>query len=210
MSHPRISAAGMRILRLLIGHPPRTMNELIEATGVTRTAITEQINDLLNQGFIRQTLERLPGRGRPRFLYTATELAQKRLFEGNQNVVFQAVWESLKKHCSPEVTKSVYNDIAQKIADQFNAKIRSQEPAERLREFYELASGKPRLLKIVEKDDFIAVSKLSCPFITMYEETGAICAIDALAMEKIVQGDVQRTAYRYNDASCCSFCVKKN
>ena len=38
-----ITVAGMRIVRLLVGKPPQTVDELIEATGVTRTAVAQQL-----------------------------------------------------------------------------------------------------------------------------------------------------------------------
>ena len=51
-----ISAAGMRLIKLLVGHTPRTTAELIDEIGVTRTAITEQLNELLHAGFVTRTI----------------------------------------------------------------------------------------------------------------------------------------------------------
>ena len=39
-SEAAVSEAGMRIVRLLVGNRPRSVADLIEATGVTRTAVT--------------------------------------------------------------------------------------------------------------------------------------------------------------------------
>ncbi|MFZ5831917.1 MAG: MarR family transcriptional regulator, partial [Planctomycetota bacterium] len=71
-----ISASGMRLIKLLVGSRPQTVAELIEATGVTRTAVTEQLNELVAAGFVDRGTERLPGRGRPRYLYSATQSAR--------------------------------------------------------------------------------------------------------------------------------------
>ena len=102
-----ISAVGTRIMRLLIGQSPKTMTELIEATGVTRTAISEQLSELISSGYIQQKLERLPGRGRPRYLYSATEYALKKLFEGYQSILVPAAWRAIKKHCGADVVDTV-------------------------------------------------------------------------------------------------------
>ena len=40
MLNATISPAGLRIVKLLVGHPPKTVASLIRATGVTRTAVT--------------------------------------------------------------------------------------------------------------------------------------------------------------------------
>ena len=45
MADATISAAGLRIAKLLVGHPPQTVSDLLDAAGVTRTAVTEQLNE---------------------------------------------------------------------------------------------------------------------------------------------------------------------
>ena len=53
-----VSAAGMRIIRLLVGCPPKSIAELIDATEVTRTAVTEQLSELVAAGFVERTIQR--------------------------------------------------------------------------------------------------------------------------------------------------------
>lgn len=52
-------------MKLLVGNPPQTITDLIRAAGVTRTAVTEQLNELVAAGFVERSMERLSGRGRP-------------------------------------------------------------------------------------------------------------------------------------------------
>jgi predicted transcriptional regulator len=80
MSDAIITAAGLRIVKLLVGRPPQSITGLLTDVGVTRTAITEQLNDLAAAGFVERQAQRLPGRGRPRFLYRATDAALVLLF----------------------------------------------------------------------------------------------------------------------------------
>ena len=49
-----ISAAGLRIVKLLVGNPPQTVSDLIGATRVTRTAVTEQLNELVAAGYVER------------------------------------------------------------------------------------------------------------------------------------------------------------
>lgn len=210
MPHLRVSAAGMRIMRLLIGHPPRSMNDLIEATGVTRTAICGQISELIEKGLVQQTQERLSTRGRPRYVYTATDFAQKRLFEGNQNEVFLGIWRGLSQFCSPQIREKILLEAAQTVAAPFNKQILAEDPLDRMREFFKIINATGRLAKIVDKGDSVSVSKLSCPFISMYEENATICAVDCLTMTEIIKCPVERTAYRHDkDSSCCTFHVAR-
>src|SRR3972149_778842 len=95
MADAIVSAAGMRVIRLLVGAAPPTVFDLMDATGVTRTAITEQLNELVAGGFVERTVERLPGRGRPRHLYRATSAALLLLFASNQRLVVPAIWRAI-------------------------------------------------------------------------------------------------------------------
>ena len=61
-----ISSTAMRIVKLLVGNEPRTIADLVDETGVTRTAVTEQLNELVAGGFVEKTTERVIGRGRRR------------------------------------------------------------------------------------------------------------------------------------------------
>ncbi|MCL2347518.1 MAG: ArsR family transcriptional regulator [Planctomycetaceae bacterium] len=205
MSRYPVSVVGANIMRLLIGHPPRRISELIEATGVTRTAISEQLNELITSGYVDQQIERLSGRGRPRYLYSATEFAMKQLFEGNQNLVVPAIWRAIKKHVDLEIMQQVCEEVASELAEHFNKQITSEKPAERLREFTEIICKNGRLGIVRDESGGPELDKLNCPFITMYDSSGLVCEIDKTAMRKIVGADVERVRCRAEGAPCCTF-----
>ncbi len=205
MPRASISAAGMRIMRLLIGHPPRRMSELIEATGVTRTAITEQLNELIAAGYVEQSIERLPGRGRPRYLYTAMDKALTHLFEGNQNLVVPAMWRAISICYGEEATKRVADLVSEEVANHFRKQMISDSPQERIREFVQLVSKDGRLVEFYHEDDEVMVHKLSCPFISMYDDAGMVCKIHQMAMCKLCEAKMVQVACRHEGAPCCIF-----
>ncbi|MCL2118272.1 MAG: winged helix-turn-helix transcriptional regulator [Planctomycetaceae bacterium] len=200
-----ISAVGSRIMRLLIGQCPKTMSELIEATGVTRTAVSEQLNELISAGYIQQKLERLPGRGRPRYLYSATDFALKKLFEGYQSVLVPAAWRAIKKHCGEEVMTKVVDEISSELAEHFNRQIESNIPEERLQEYTDIICRSGRLGACRVEGEHSEFDKLSCPFVSMYDGSGIVCDIDELAMSKIVKAPVARIRCRLEGDPCCTF-----
>ena len=197
-------------MRLLIGQPPKTMTELIEATGVTRTAISEQLNELIASGYIQQKLERLPGRGRPRYLYSATEYALKKLFDGYQNVVVPAAWRAIRKHCGDDAVAKVCDEISNEMAEHFNKQIESTTPEKRLQEFADIVCRSGRLGACRVDGDNAEYDKLSCPFVSMYDGSGIVCEIDKLSMSKIVQAPVERVNCRLEGSPCCTFRIMKN
>ena len=200
-----IGAVGTRIMRLLIGQTPKKMSDLIEATGVTRTAVSEQLNELIAAGFVQQKLERLSGRGRPRYLYSATEYALKKLFEGYQSVLVPAAWRSIKKNCGHDMIAKVCDDVSTELADHYNRQINSSVPEERLREFTEIVCQSGRLGACRIENNYAEYDKLSCPFVSMYDGSGIVCEIDKLAMSKILKSPVERVRCRLEGDPCCTF-----
>ena len=107
------------MIKLLVGHPPRTVAELIDATGVTRTAVTEQLNEMVAAGFVEQTTEKLPGRGRPRHLFSATKAALVLLFANNQQLVVPAIWKAINTIGGEKLTKQVLRSVGRSLAQHY-------------------------------------------------------------------------------------------
>jgi predicted ArsR family transcriptional regulator len=194
-------------MRLLIGRPPQTMIDLIDALNVTRTAVTEQLNELLAIGFIEQKQEHYGGRGRPKYYFSATDAAMQHLFEGLQGIVVPSTWRSIRKRFGDETLDSICQDIAADIADIYDRRIISKIPRERLKEFVTIQTNNGRLIEYRENADNIEVLKFNCPFFSMVDEAKTLCHVDRLTMQMIAGGDVQveHTESRLEGHPCCTF-----
>ena len=209
MPEVTVSAAAMRIIKLLVGNPPQTVGDLIRATGVTRTAVTEQLNDLVAAGFVQRTTERLPGRGRPRNLYAATDAALVLLFAGNQRLVVPAMWRAIQSLGGKRLVDQVLERVSQELADHYRRQITATDPHERLREFMQLLEGEGVLVEMVE-DEGVTLRKRSCPFISMFDRSRFICTVDREMMGAIVGAPVRHVQCRHDGDPCCSFEIATN
>ncbi len=207
MVEPTVSAAGMRVVKLLVGRPPQTVADLIDATGVTRTAVTEQLNELVAAGFVERDTERLPGRGRPRHLYTATNAALLLLFTNLQRLVVPAIWRALDEIGGEGLTHDVLHRVAMTLADHYRARITATEPAVRLKELTDLLEQEGGLVEVVEENGELTLRKRSCPFISMYEGSESVCSVDVEMLSAVVGCRVVRTACRHHGDPCCSFAL---
>lgn len=205
MAHPTVSVAAMRIVKLLVGAPPQTVADLIEVTGVTRTAVTEQLNELVAAGFVERTTERLVGRGRPRHLYAATDAALLLLFANNQRLVVPAIWEAISELGGTEMIKEVLHHVSRRLADHYNRKLEAKDPEGRLCEMMKLLQEEGGLVDVAEEDGQLVMYKRTCPFISMADEDGSICCVDQEMMTEVVGQPVRRTACRHNGDPCCAF-----
>ena len=206
MPDPTVSAAGMRVVKLLVGNPPQTVADLIKVTGVTRTAVTEQLNELVASGFVERGTERLSGRGRPRHLYSATDASLLLLFANNQRLVVPAIWQAIEELGGPKLTKKVLHHVSRTMAEHYKRKIRAKNPQERLRKFSELLREEGGLVEAVaEESGQFTLRKRSCPFFSMLDENRSVCSVDQEMMSEVVGCPVRRTACRYEGDPCCTF-----
>jgi len=200
-----VTAAAMRIVKLLVGNPPQTVSELIETTNVTRTAVTEQLNELTAAGFVERTVERLPGRGRPRHLYQATPAALLLLFASNQRLVVPAIWQAIDEFGGEKLTQAILSRVSARIADYYREKIKSRSPAERLRELAEVLRDEGGLVEVSGTPEQLVLHKRSCAFISMLDDKHSVCEVDQQLLSAVIGCPIRRIACRHSGDPCCSF-----
>jgi predicted ArsR family transcriptional regulator len=206
MPDATISAAGMRIIKLLVGNPPQTVVDLIRTTGVTRTAVTEQLNELVALGFIERSTDRLAGRGRPRHLYKATQAALSLLFTNNQRLLIPAIWKALYELGGEQLTQKILKHVSRQLADYYSSKITAKKPKERLRQFVDILVAEGGLLDVIEDEDGqMLLYRRSCPFISMLDANRSVCRIDQELLNAVVGRPVRRVSCRHDGAPCCRF-----
>lgn len=201
-----VSAAGMRIIRLLVGRAPQTIAQLIRETGVTRTAVTEQLNELVSSGFAERTYERLPGRGRPRHLYSATNAALLLLFASNQHLLVPAMMRAIAEVGGESLKRRVLKRVGREMAEHYRERIDGKTPAERLRQMTQLLCDEGDLVDVSEDSEGrVLINRRSCGFFSMYEESRSVCTVDEEMISRVVGEPVRRTACRHDGDPCCQF-----
>lgn len=206
-----VSAAGMRIIKLLVGKPPQTVADLIKAVGVTRTAVTEQLGELVAGGFAVRTSQRLPGRGRPRHLYSATDAALLLLFASNQRLLVPAMWRAIRQLGGEALRRQVLSRVSREMAEYYRQRIHGKSPVERLRQMSQLLAEEGDLVDInKDSDGRLVINKRSCGFFSMFEESRSVCSVDEEMISRVVGAPVRRTACRHDGDPCCQFALVSN
>ncbi len=206
MPEVTLSPAAVRIVKLLVGSPPQTISDLAGAAGVTRTAVVEQLDELLAAGFVARDTQRLLGRGRPRHLYRATDAALKLLFPGNQQLVVPAIWRAIREVGGDDVLKKVIKQVGRALAEHYSAKITAKRPQERLRQLIALFAAEGGLTDAVKNSQGRwVIRKRSCPFISMFDQHRGVCQVDQEMLSVVVGRPVRQTACRHAGDPCCEF-----
>ncbi|MCC6123717.1 MAG: MarR family transcriptional regulator [Pirellulales bacterium] len=205
MADAIISASGMRLIRLLVGNPPQSIADLMESMGVTRTAVTEQLNELVRSGFAEREIHHLAGRGRPEYLYKTTDAASLILYAQNQCMVVPAIWMAVEELGGDELMRKVLKMVGKTLAENYLPRITAKKPDERLRQMMKLLNAEGGLTEASMVNGHMVLQKRSCPFLRMIDEKRSICCVDQEMMTHVVGKPVRRTTCRHDGAPCCSF-----
>jgi DeoR family transcriptional regulator, suf operon transcriptional repressor len=205
MAEAIVTAAGMRIVRLLVGHPPQSITELTDSLGVTRTAVTEVLSDLEVSGFVEKTMERLPGRGRPRHVYRATDAALLLLFANNQRLIMPAIWKAIEDIGGEELTQEITRRASSSLAAYYRKRITATAPAQRLRQLVDVMAEEGALVEVGMENGHVVMRRRSCSFASLYDPKGTVCSIDETLLSETIGCPVRRTECRHEGNPCCAF-----
>jgi predicted ArsR family transcriptional regulator len=193
---PATASAGIRVLRSLIGQPPKTVCELMSELAVTRTAVSTQLELLLRLGMVEQKMEYLNTPGRPKHRYTATEKAVLLIHGGLQSRLLPAVMRTLEKYVDEETYEKIAVDVTKQVVAPWLEGINATDPKERLNEFVKLQTQSGvRLIELVEHSDgSVDIVRYNCPFGSMMNDKRMLCRMDLLGLKMVICG---------NNGRCC-------
>jgi predicted ArsR family transcriptional regulator len=199
----------MGLVRVLVGRPPQSVEDLIDALGVTRTAVTLQLDGLIAAGYVEFSQEAAPGRGRPRNLYSATPPALTELFRGNHWLVVPALWRAIEAVGGNELKQQVIERVSLALAEHYKGLIKGKTPEERLRELARvLRKTEGNVVQIERgKEGLLAIHRRTCSFYSMFEQSRAVCRVDEKLLSLVLGARVRQTACRHDGDHCCVFTI---
>ncbi len=180
------------------------MVELIEATGVTRTAVTEQLNELVASGFVKRTIERT-GRGRPRHLYSATDSALRTLFTNNQRLIAPALLEAVAELGGEDLKRRVLQRASEHLAEHYRRYIDAQEPGERFQQLAAQLGREGVLVEVDEREGRWTLLERTCPYVDMVDDSRSVCSVEQAMMSTVVGAEVKLLGCRLDGCSGCTF-----
>jgi predicted ArsR family transcriptional regulator len=207
MTDATVTPAGLRLIKLLVGREPVPVLQLMRKLRVTRTAVTEQLHELLEAGFVERKIEHLPGRGRPRHLYSATSAALVLLFAGNQQIVVPAMWKAVHAAGGKDLTEKVRHAVTAALLEHYRKRITAGDPKRRLAQYRRVLEEEGGLVELRCTDGQITINKRTCPFISMFEDERHVCAVDLELMAAIAGCPVRQIECRHDGAPCCRFTI---
>jgi predicted ArsR family transcriptional regulator len=170
------------ILRLIQQRGPQSIKSLEVELHVTTNAVREQIQSLLAAGLLVAEKERR-GAGRPAYLYSLTEKAQ-RLFPQPYDVLLKLLIEEIVRREGADTTQQLLNAVGERMADGFSASEKAADLREQLEAITTDLARQGMPITILEQDEAVALQSWSCPYISLARETDGVCQMAQHMLER--------------------------
>ncbi len=172
----------VEILRLIQQRGPQSIKMLEAELGVTTNAVREQIQNLLAAGLILAEKERR-GAGRPAYVYSLTEKAQ-RLFPQAYDVLLKLLIEEIVKREGAGNAQLLLNAVGERMAEDLTGSGESANLREQLESITASLAQHGMPITILEQDDAVALDSWSCPYISLARDTEGVCQMEQHMFER--------------------------
>jgi len=199
------SPAG-EVLTLLQRKGAATVKELEDAMAVTATAVRQQLNVLLAEGFIEQRTENI-GRGRPKHVYSLTAKGRS-LFPHHYDEFTNSLLREILLVEGPGKVEELLSRMSKRMAEQYSKQIASRLPYERAQALTELLNAKGIMAEVHFEADGIVFREYTCPYYELAREHRAICDMEQDMIEHVINQRVELVSCTLDGHHGCQFKIE--
>jgi predicted ArsR family transcriptional regulator len=197
------------LLDLIRRQGPLTVAEMVEALGVTPTAIRNRLSRLVGSGMVERRSES-GSRGRPRHTYRASAEAQKQLGQNYADLAL-ALWGELMHAVEDrKLRRLLFGRVTERLAEQYRGQVHGDGWEGRMVELgsilhdrgieAEVTLGEGEILPILRQH--------SCPYHALAEVDRAVCAMERKMFEKVLGRGLRLSHCRLDGHRSCDFEAK--
>lgn len=186
------------------------IEELVEALGVTATAVRQRIDRLLEGGLIDRE-KQVHGRGRPTYRYRLT-VAGYRHCGADSTDIAEAMWREILAVPDQQVRSSLLSGIAARLGREFAAVLSERDDGkqslnERLRHLSQLLADRHISAEVSDCDELPVLDICSCPYPSLTDTSAdrAMCHLEEQMISTALGRKVQLSSCCLDGADRCQF-----
>ncbi len=195
-----------QILEFLLRNGPANIKELEEASGVTATAVRQQLASLTTEGLVTMSKER-QGVGRPRNLYQLTERSHSLFACYNDELALDLIHELMETEGADKL-RYLLNRVGSKLAGQYRRQIRGEAMGERARELSTALDRRGIRVDLEHSEDVIILREYNCPYHEIASVHRDVCEMERNAFSLALGADVTLGDCIQDGHHSCQFTVR--
>ena len=198
-----LSSTAQRIVDQVARRGHMTIADLVDSLGVTTTAVRQQVNRLVAEGWLMRT-RRHGVPGRPADIFTTSEQA-KRLFAGLNDELSKLLIEEIAQAEGPIRSREILQAVGRRIAAQGRRFVGEGPPVERLRRLADMLSQEGVLAETSGSQNDLRLSVFTCPYRSLAHEHREVCEMERETFSDLLGGAVERNQCVLDGHERCEF-----
>ncbi|NND99162.1 MAG: ArsR family transcriptional regulator, partial [Pirellulaceae bacterium] len=185
------------------------IGELVEALGVTATAVRQRVDRLLDMGLIDRE-KVVAGRGRPTYRYRLT-ISGYRQVGSNPTELAEAMWREILEVKNTELRERLLSSIAARMGRQYAAQLRDDDSSttvgERMQRLSQMLAARHVVTDVSKSGELPVLDIGACPYpsLTDASEDRSMCRLEEQMFSEALGQPVQLSSCRLDGDSCCQF-----
>jgi predicted ArsR family transcriptional regulator len=197
------SAAG-QILQYLQRNGQATVKDLAALLGVSATAARDHLVHLQSEGLIEARAERY-GPGRPRMVYTLSEVARSRFPKQYDRLITGLLRELIALE-GPDKVEQLLERVSRRLAEDYSGRMAGTGMEERLTELGRLLELRGVPAEVAEGGDGIRL--FACPFHDIAQDHPEVCSMERQMIEYVLGEKLALESTIREGAHTCRFVVR--
>lgn len=195
----------IQFLRTLQRIQPAVIQELIDAAGVTATAVRHRLTRLQERGWVdRVTLKQ--ERGRPSHQYRLTPAGVKVLGDETTDLAV-LLWKEIQSLPNSELRVQLLSRIRESLIGRLGTVSPVDSLSERVEQLCGSLEGRGLMVESEFSGALPIIREHSCPYHAVAQVDTAICEMEQEAFSHVLGVPVELSACRLDGHRCCEFQV---
>jgi len=191
------------ILKIIRTNGKASVNELAEGAGISPISVRHHLASLAADQLIKAEDDR-QGIGRPRKLYSLTELALEQT-PGRYLRLTHRILDRMKNSLTPVELKSLFKDIADSMADEIQPRIAGLPTDRKLKILADYLTEEGFAVELEHRAGEIILHELACPYFRISREHPEVCSISRTLISRTLGVPARREHWLMDGDAHCSF-----
>jgi len=199
-----IPLADKKVTGLLRSNGRMSVSDLVDAMGITATAVRQKLNRLTASGLVART-DDSSGRGRPVHMYSLTEKGI-RSSGNNLDDLARVLWEELHRISDNKIRNQVFEAVVERLTTMYRDSITGKSPEDRLRSIASLFAQKEIPFETKVENGKTVLQIIGCPYPDLKDADDSICEMEKRLLSGLIDQEVsvEQSGCGAN-GSCCTF-----
>ncbi len=202
---PEEGTPGRQIIDLILRHGPLTIAELIAHIGVTATAVRQQTDRLVSEGWLTRA-QRRGGPGRPAHVLSISD-ETRRLFAQQSDELSALLVEQIVESHGPDTAQELLRAVGRRLASRSRAVVGDGATEQRMRRLAELMNRQGMLVDACCSEQGVKLNVYTCPYPELAGQHREICEMERETMSELVGHEVALSHCMQDGHRCCEFSV---